>query len=158
MKVYLDTGRNRVKHILHLSPKDTIGELRDKWRSIHAARSEAKGLVFGGRQLADHETLEQSGIRENSTISTHRLMGAIHLLRKLECGPLKVECNVCFKKTVRKKLVSLEPCGHAKICKHCAYMIQQCPECRVPVTEVLPAGRPKKRRQGTEPMARKLQK
>lgn len=41
-----------------------------------------------------------------------------------------VKCSICFDRPVQ---VTLVPCGHSNLCRHCARRLEHCPFCRKPV-------------------------
>lgn len=46
-------------------------------------------------------------------------------------SPLQhVKCKICFERPVQ---VTLVPCGHSNLCRHCSRRLEHCPFCRKPI-------------------------
>ena len=145
MKIEIQSfsGDNRsVTHVLHLAPEDTVSDLRFKWQSLYGARAQARFFCFRHCLLPDHKTIASCGILEGSRIYAQKLSSSSR--RKKPHQVLKVECSICLEEYTRRKLVYLEPCGHAGLCKTCARALQECPECREPIKSVKRAKNPRK--------------
>lgn len=140
IELYGGEKTGSVIHVLHVAPEDTVSDLLSKWQSLYAVRVQTRTLNFGCKWLPDHTTIASCGIVEGSRVYARKPMG--YRRRKRVHQELKIECSICLEEYTRRKLVYLEPCGHAGLCKTCARALKECPECREPIKSVKRAKNP----------------
>jgi len=130
--------KNSAVHALHVAPTDTVKDLLDKWSILYGIRGNARVLIFDQCFLDEGQTLDSYNIGEGSKILSAYWGHAYFEDKALKKSPL-VECSVCFDDVTRRKVVSLEPCGHSGLCNTCARALKNCPECRESIKSIRPA-------------------